>query len=432
MAEREEVLKEICSKQRRIRMRLSDQEKKMLDGKEGFGCQKAMEILVGLGEIYGCETMIPVKSAHISGSSYKGSGSAGSRFVTSLAEGGGRFKVPSTLNPLSLDLDNWKELGFSEKDCKNQLATVEAYGKMGCSSACTCTPYLAGKIPAFGDHIAWSESSALIFANSVLGARTNREGGVSALASGLTGRTPLYGFHTEESRRATVLVENKACLEADSDYSALGYHLGNLLGGDVPFLAGFGRKPTVQALKAFSAGISTCGNVSLFHLEGVTPESGDPKIVSRRIMNGKIVVSNEDLEAVYRKLSGTAQCGIDYVAIGCPHLGIEEMREVAVALEKKGRRIDPRVKFWVFTSREIKARADELGYSRRITEMGGEIICNTCVVSSHMENFGLRYVATNSAKAAHYMPSLLDFQVFFGTLEECTEAAIRGRWSRAK
>jgi len=388
-----------------------------------------MEILVALGEIYGSEKMIPVTSAHVSSCSYKTSGSAGSKFVRSLADTENKFKVLTTLNPLSVDDEHWMSLGFAEEDFKNQMITAEAYRRLGGVCLYTCTPYLVGNLPKFGDHIAWAESEAVIFVNSVIGARTNREGGISALAAGLTGRTPFYGYHLYENRKATVLIENRADLRSSSDYSALGYHLGTLLvGKEVPLLTNLGRIPSIEDLKAFSAGIATSGNATLFHIEGVTPESTDSKLVAKVNMKQKIIVSDEDINAVYRKLSTAIQSDIDFVGIGCPHLSITEIGEIASIFEAKRLKVHPKVRLWIYTSSFIKGIADRMGFSKAIIEAGGEMVCNTCPILACIDHMALKNFATNCAKAAHYAPSMSKLNPFFGTLEDCINAAVTGEW----
>jgi predicted aconitase len=180
-------------------MLLTAEEKEMLEGAQGRATQKAMQILVALGEIYGAERMIPVTSAQIAGVSYDNLGEAGLQFLSEMAEGGGKARVLTTLNPAGMDIENWRSLGIQPDFAEKQERVLDAYSRMGVISTCTCTPYLTGNLPLFGEHIAWSESSAVCYANSVLGARTNREGGPSALASSLTGRTPEYGFHLENT-----------------------------------------------------------------------------------------------------------------------------------------------------------------------------------------------------------------------------------------
>jgi predicted aconitase len=387
-----------------------------------------MEIIVALGEIYGSERLIPISSAHVSSISHKASGSAGSKFVNSLADKGNQFKVFTTLNPLSVDNIDWRRLGFFEEDFKNQMVTAEVYRRLGGICLYTCTPYFVGNLPKFGDHIAWAESSALIFANSVLGARTNREGGISALAAGLTGRTPFYGHHLYENRKATILIENKANLGSSSDYSALGYYLGNVVGGEVPLITYLGSRPSIEDLKAFSAGIATSGSTALFHMEGITPESFDPKLVSKSNLKDKIIVGDEEIKAVYDRLSIAPQGEIDYVGIGCPHLDIVELEEIAAILAKKKKKVHPNVRLWVYTSSLVKEIADRMGFSRIIMEAGGEIVCNTCMILGYIEKLGFKNFATNSAKAANYAQAMTGLNPFFGSLEDCIDAAFTGQW----
>lgn len=409
-------------------MKLTEEEKRDLDGEMGAGYQKAMEILVALGEVYGSEKMIPITSAHVSSISYKLSGAAGSKFLRSLADTGNRFRVFTTLNPLSLDDEHWGEIGFSEKDYKNQMTTAEAYHELGGICVYSCTPYLVGNLPKFGDHIAWAESSAIIFANSVIGARTNREGGISALAAALVGKTPLYGFHIYENRKATVLIENTADLKTSSDFSAMGYHLGKLIGNEVPLLTNLGHRPSIQELKAFSAGIDTSGSTGLFHVENVTPESFDPVLVSRPNLKNRIMVSEEDIERAYYGLSAGPKSQIDYVGIGCPHFDLAELEEVALLLDKKGKRVHPDVKLLIYTSSFVKRMADQMGISKKITDAGGVIVCNTCMILGYTEKLGFKNFATNSARNAHYASTIANLNSFFGSLEDCIDAAITGEW----
>jgi hypothetical protein len=328
-----------------------------------------------------------------------------------------------------VDNENWETLGFSEEDFEKQMVTAEAYQKLGGVCLYTCTPFMVGNLPKFGDHIAWAESEAVIFANSVIGARTNREGGVSALAAGLAGRTPLYGYHLQKNRKATVLVDNRAELRSSSDYSALGYHLGTVLAGEeVPLLTHLGRIPNIEELKAFSAGIATSGSTTLFHVENVTPESTDPKLVDFANMKQRVVVSNEDIRNVYDRLTTGVQSEIDFVGIGCPHLSIREIGEIASRLEMKRLKVHPKVKFWVFTSSLIKGIADRMGLSQAIIDAGGNMVCNTCPVLACLGHMGLKNFATNCAKAAHYAPAMSNLNPFFGTVEDCLQAAATGEW----
>ena len=190
-------------------MKLTPEEQHMLDGKDGRATQKAMEILVALGTIYGAERMVPVTSAQIAGVSYDNLGEAGLHWLSEMADGGGKTRVLTTLNPAGMDIENWQVLGISEDFARNQLRVIDAFARMNVVTTCSCTPYLIGNLPHFGQHIAWSESSAVCYANSVIGARSNREGGPSALAAALTGVTPEYGMHLDANRCPGVTVQVK-------------------------------------------------------------------------------------------------------------------------------------------------------------------------------------------------------------------------------
>ena len=211
-------------------MKLTTEEQRMLDGEQGRATQKAMEILAALGTIYGAERMVPVTSVQISGVSYDNLGEAGLHFLSEMADGGGKTRVLTTLNPAGMDIENWQALGISEDFAQNQLRVLDAFARMNVITTCSCTPYLFGNVPHFGQHIAWAESSAVCYANSVIGARTNREGGPSALAAALTGVTPEYGFHLEENRRPGLTVEVKATLKENNEFGALGMVIGQTAG----------------------------------------------------------------------------------------------------------------------------------------------------------------------------------------------------------
>ncbi|MGD0004796.1 MAG: aconitase X, partial [Anaerolineaceae bacterium] len=207
-------------------MELSIIERQMLQGEFGPSTRKAMEILFALGTIYQAEKMIPVSSVQVSGVSYDNLGEAGLDFLSEMASGGGKARVLTTLNPAGMDIEDWASLGISEEFARQQQRVIDAFGRMGIVTTCTCTPYLTGNLPHFGEHIAWAESSAVCYANSVLGAHTNREGGPSALAAALTGRTPAYGLHLTENRRPTLTVRVQAQLVDNSEFGALGLRIG--------------------------------------------------------------------------------------------------------------------------------------------------------------------------------------------------------------
>ena len=256
-------------------MYLSREEEAIYQGEKGETLRRMMEILVALGDIYGAEKLVPVRSVQIAGVSYKNIGEAGLEWISDLQ---GQVVVPSILNPAGMDLCRWKEMGIKEEFALKQQETIEAYRCLGVTIDCTCTPYqIYDNLACPGDHLAWSESSAVSYANSVIGARTNREGGPSALAAALVGKTALYGYHLDESRRPTHLVEVEADLRG-SDYGALGFLVGRIVKDGVPFFR-LGAAPARDELKALGAAMAASGSVALYYVEAVTaaPPTGRRK-----------------------------------------------------------------------------------------------------------------------------------------------------------
>jgi predicted aconitase len=394
----------------------------MLASKHGPALQNALEIVVTLGRIYGAAELVPVTSVQVAGVSYKNLGQAGLDFLSEWAEQGARVCVPTTLNPAGMDLRAWRELGIPETFARQQEAVVEAYRAMGIPPICSCTPYLVGNVPGFGEHVAWAESSAVSFANSVLGARTNREGGPSALAAALTGRTAAYGLHLDESRRAKYLVDVHCPLRSEADFGALGYLIGKLVRNAVPYLR-LANPPSFQPstllLRTLGAAMAASGAVALYHVEGVTPEAQRAEMLAPDAE--RVVI--EDLSPAYAALNAPVE-QIDLASIGCPHASLEEIAEIARVVE--GRRLQAAL--WITTARQIKEQAAEAGHVTIIEAAGGQVVADTCLVVAPMDALGFRALATNSAKMAFYAPSHSGLQVRFGTLEQCLDTALTGKW----
>ncbi|MHA2061733.1 MAG: aconitase X catalytic domain-containing protein, partial [Candidatus Sifarchaeia archaeon] len=254
-------------------MKLTLEEQEMLNGKHGKAAKKSMEILTTLGEIFGAECMVNVFGVQIAGVSYANLGEAGLDFLSEMAEDG-KVRVLTTLNPAGMDRENWQVLGIDEEFARNQNRVIDAFAKMGVITTCSCTPYLIGNLPHYGQHIAWAESSAVCYSNSVIGARTNREGGPSALASAITGKTPEYGYHLDENRHGQVLFEVNAPVKGTDEFGVLGKIIGDKLvelGKKTPFITGI-PFAAVEELKSFCASVATYGGTALFHMEGITPE----------------------------------------------------------------------------------------------------------------------------------------------------------------
>lgn len=394
-------------------MFLTREEEKMLAGGVGRAARKAMQILVALGKIYDADRLIKVSSVQVSGVSYKNLGDAGLEFLNSMAVDG-HARVRTTLNPAGMSLTDWKSQGIESEFAEKQLQVIDAYRRLGLDISCTCTPYLAGNEPTFGQHIAWGESSAVAYANSAIGARTNREGGPSALAASLTGRTPRYGLHLKENRAPTLAVDVEAQLRSPEDFSVMGYYVGKVVKNGIPYFRGVSRAG-LEELKILSAALASSGGVAMFHVAELTPESGmAPRggieavnFTSRELKETSSLLNDRD--------------GPDFVSVGCPHCSLKELSFLASMLA--GRQV--KKEFWICCSREVKRQADDAGHSNAIEGSGAKFALDTCMVVAPIEELGFRTVATNSAKACHYLRNA-GLKVRFMPLEECVTEAMRG------
>jgi predicted aconitase len=400
-------------------MKLSTEERAMLAGDLGPAVRKAMEIVCALGHIYGARGLVPVGSVQVAGVSYRNLGEAGLEFLREWAGQSARARVPTMLNPAGMDLRVWRELGFSESFARSQLAVIDAFRRMGVRTTCTCTPYLVSDLPREGEHVAWAESSAVSYANSVLGARTNREGGPSALAAAITGRTAAYGLHLDENRRAALQVVVRCPVRTLSDFGALGYLVGKAARNRVPYFVGL-EACSGPALKALGAAMAASGAVALYHVPGVTPEADRPGVLASE--HETLIV--DDLQPAYVALNSDVH-QIDLVWFGCPHASLEEMAEVVRLLN--GRRA--RSALWITAAREVREQAETRGLVAAVEASGGRVVADMCAVVAPMLELGFRTLATPSAKGATYMPSHAGVQVRYGTVEQCVEAAVSGVWS---
>lgn len=388
-------------------MYLSSEQERMLGGEMGTATQRLFRLLVRLGDVYGADRMIPVGSVQISGVSYKSIGDPGLEFLEDFAAKGARAKVLSYLNPTGMDMCAWREMGIPDDFAEKQMRIVEAFKTMGVMTTATCTPYLAGNLPRFGEHVAWSESSAVSFANSVIGARTNREGGPSALAAAVCGVTPEYGLHLETNRQPQFVVEVEAEIRNTADFGALGYRIGELAQDKIPYIEGL-RGAYTDQLKVLGAAMAASGAVALYHAAGITPESRtvDPSGLER------ITITREDIDEAYGSLNSADEP--DIVILGCPHASIREIFEIARKLEG----IEIEKPLWICTSRCVKRMADEVGLTERIRAAGGRVVADTCMVVSPLEDIGYGCTGVNSAKAAHYLPSFCGQRVVFLDTDE--------------
>ncbi|MCC7573792.1 MAG: aconitase X catalytic domain-containing protein [Candidatus Methanofastidiosum sp.] len=385
-------------------MYLSKEEERILDGEEGYAAQKSMEILSSLGDIYGADKLIPISSCQIAGASYKTIGDAGLFFVSEFAKSS-RVKVKSTLNPIGMDSTEWQRMGIKKEFAEKQLDILDAYLKMGIDCSCTCTPYLIGNRPNCGEHVAWSESSAVSFVNSVLGAKSNREGGPSSLASSIIGKTPNYGLHLEQNRKAGIIVDIKTKIKSFSDVGALGNYVGSIVGNKIPYFKNL--ELNSDKLKSLGASMAASGSVALYHVEDLTPEYG--KAIGDELE--KIEIGKEEIEESKCKLNSSDD--MELICIGCPHCSVGEVKEALELFKKEGRQFKGDI--WICTSRHVKNELERTGVAQEI-EKYAKLLADTCMVVTPIEEM-YEKTATNSGKAAVYLPSLCKQKVRFGDLD---------------
>ncbi|VVB71998.1 Uncharacterised protein [uncultured archaeon] len=386
-------------------MYLSREEDAICRGERGETLRRMMEILVALGDIYGAERLVPVRSVQIAGVSYKNIGEAGLEWISDLE---GQVAVPSILNPAGMDLCRWKEMGISEGFASRQQATIDAYRRLGITIDCTCAPYqIYDSLASPGDHLAWSESSAVSYANSVIGARTNREGGPSALAAALVGKTALFGYHLDQNRSPTYIVKVDADL-CGSDYGALGFLVGRIVKDGIPLFR-LKCRPVPDELKSLGAAMAASGSVALYYVEGATPKPPGETEPGERI-----VLERRDIDEVYENHPGSEA---DIVALGCPHCSLSELREIARLL--RGRKVQREM--WVCTARKIAEACPDVVAA--IEASGARVFCDTCmVVSPATEDF--KKMMVNSGKALVYLPGLGGVRAGLGSTKECIDAAL--------
>jgi hypothetical protein len=394
---------------------LTDAEKAILDGAEGTARRKAMEILAALGGIYDAERLLPIRSAQISGVSYANLGEAGLELLEHWAADG-RVACAATLNPAGMDLDRWAEMGIPAEFAERQIRVVRAYERMGVTPSCTCTPYLAGNRPARGESVAWSESSAVTFANSVLGARTNREGGPSALAAALVARTPDYGLHREAERAPRVRVAVEARLDDAADFGALGAAIGEASGERIPLIEGIPRGASAEGWMALAAALPTFGGPPIFHAAGHTPEA-DRFERPRE----SLVVGPAEIAAAYDRLDDGGN-EVDLVFVGCPHATPDRLRALSAGLA--GRTVA--VTTWAAASRPVLAAIEADGTAARLAAAGVLLVADTCHVVAPLRG-RFRSVVTDSAKGCFYARGPNAMRVRLASLASCVEAAVAGR-----
>lgn len=400
----------------------------MLDGKEGPAVQMAMRILTTMAEVYGAARLLDIESAHIDGCLYHGY--SGLEFARRLVDGGAQVRVPTTLNVGAVDLLHPEHFRGSEELGRHARELMEAYEAMGCRPIWTCAPYQARQRPAFGTQIAWAESNAIVFANSVLGARTNRYGDFIDICAALTGRAPAVGLHLTENRRGQILYRlddlPQRLLGEDVLYPVLGYLIGARSGSRVPVVEGLPPDTSEDQLKALGAASATSGSVALFHAVGVTPEAPTlQEALHGRQAEETVAVTLTDLQDTLAELGTVPDGQIDVVALGSPHFSLQEFEQLLPLLEQHPPH--PDVEFIVCTHRLVLAALQKREWLQELRRAGVQVVVDTCVVVTPIVRARDGVLMTNSGKFAHYTPGNIGLQVVFGSLLECVRSAAQGR-----
>lgn len=401
-------------------LHLTPYEQDLLNGKYGEAKQLAMKIMVKIGEPLGAEELVEIVSVqamahfgslHIAGRDYLGK----------LACMGGKCCVPTTQDPASIPFQTWEEMGYDKEYAENQMKLCESVLKLGEYHAWSCTPYVQGSVPRVGQNVAWAESSAVSYANSVLGARTNRTPAGLAVCAALTGRIPKFGLYLEENRRAQVKVTVDAGELSDLDYNTIGIIIGKKVGTHVPAIYGIPASCTNENLKYLGACAASSGSVALWHAVGVTPEAlhGDP--FEGREPIEEFTITREMLTETEKSLCTKHPGEIDLYVTGCPHSSTQEITKLSHLME--GRRVKTGKDMWIFTTAEADNMLRRSGVIQKMEAAGVRMMVQTCLVISPLVGNGkYRTLITDSGKNASYLPSEHGIELVYASMEDCVKA----------
>lgn len=411
-------------------LQLSESDRALLDGRHGKAAQVAMQLVLRMAELQGASELLDVTQAHIDGCIYTGPASL--RFAEQLVAWGASVRVPTTLNSISVDQRRWRALGIDATFGEPASALGDAYMDMGAQLSFTCAPYLLDSAPAEGEQIVWAESNAVVYANSVLGARTLKYPDYLDICIALTGRAPNVGCHQDEHRLTSLQIELPPLGELDDAfYPLLGYHVGLLCGSRIPLVRGLEKaQPNLDDLKAFGAAFATSSAAPLFHIAGVTPEALQAEHV---IHSGQPVpterVTLADLHRSWDELNSADEAAIGLVALGNPHFSLSEFACLATLC--RGLSKHPDVSLVVTCGRAILEQARAAGHIAVLEAFGATLVTDTCwcMLGEPVVPTGCRTLMTNSGKYAHYAPGLVGRSVHFASLAECVDAACSGQAS---
>ena len=412
-------------------MRLTHQEQEILKGKHGEAQRIALSVLVDLGEVFGAQEMMRVSQVHVDMTIYMVD--AGVEFAEHLADLGGKVAVPTSLNPSAIDLERWKEYRAPAKLLEKSRRLERAYLRMGATPTWTCVPYQQGMIPRFGEQIAWGESNAIAFANSIIGARTNRYGDLMDLCAAIIGKVPKFGLHLAENRKAEVLIHlegiSREMFEDKAVYPLLGFLIGEMAGDRIAAIEGIPQDVTMDSLKGLCAAAASSGAVGLVHIIGVTPEAQSLEMCLQGTRPREIFqIMPHMIQDAEERLSTAKRDVADVIIVGCPHFSFAEFRELAQLME--GREVNSSVTFWAITSRAVFEWIRNCGILKDLTDSGVMVFTDACPLQYPKETWHFNGAMTNSGKFANYCFSQTGLDVTFGSLEECVDTAVTGKLCR--
>ncbi|PKN28337.1 MAG: hypothetical protein CVU64_13865 [Deltaproteobacteria bacterium HGW-Deltaproteobacteria-21] len=414
-------------------MQLCEDHVKILEGSKGQGAQKAMEILVAYGKCYEAERMIPITSVHIAGN-FPVLMDEGVEWLENLAGDGTRVRVFTTKNPEMYDSEQADELRIPDYYRVRQKRIHEALKSLGVTLTYTCHHYLVGNVPRFGDHIAWASSGSQVFANSVIGARSNRDGDHVALAAAIIGAIPEWGLHFPENRKGQMLIDvGQLDLKSydPSDFKALGWSLGKEVGARIPVFVNLPPDLHIEAIKGLLYTLTVTGATGLVHLVGITPEASclEAAFQGSPPASPDLQPKQTDVQKAFREISSASDEKVDLVIFGCPQCSIQEVQEIAAMLE--GKRLHPETQLWICTSAWVKLLSQRMGLLDTLKSAGAKMVADVGAADGphlYLKEQGVRVIAINSARGSYYAHNLFGMETWFGSTRECVQSALSGRW----
>ena len=418
-------------------MELTKTEQEMLSGKQGRGTQKCMQLIAAMGEVSGAKKTVPIVSGHIAGN-YSVMGDEGIEWLEDLVKDGAKIKVYTTKNPEMFDFENADELAVPQKVRDIQYRMNQALKDLGVVLTYTCHHYLVGNVPKFGDHITWASSGSLVYANSILGARSNRDACHVVIAAGVTGAIPEWGLHLNENRKGQVIVNTKNLNLAQynlADYQALGWKVGKTVRDKIPVFVDLPPDLSIQAIKAILYSVTVPGAMPMVHMVGITPEAPTLEAAcgGSSASLPVLTVTEDEVKQSFREIYSGKNEKVDLVIFGCPQCAIQEITEIVEILD--GKKVKPGTELWICTSNWVKNLAKRMGYDDKIKAAGGKIVADVGAGDGpyiYLKERGIKTLAINSARGSYYSRGIFGMDTWFGTTKECIDTAIAGTWQGRK